>query len=310
MTNHELAMALAKVLIAAAWIDGELVNDEVNSMKMLLARIPQAGTGTDGQLTANEWAELEIYLHAPVGPEERTRLVADLQAALRNPADRQTALAALEAVINADRVVTPEEQAVLVEIRAALAQVELGLLARIGRLFRGAAQVQPTPSNAPNREQFLEDFVKNRIYFSVRQRLRLAPDADLGIGDVEARKLSLAGGLLAFLAHADSEVTAAERSAMEQALQRGWGISATAAALVAEVALSEAAQNLDFYQLTQAFARSTNEEERARFLDALFLVAAADGLVSGAESSTISRIAYSINLTQEHFVAAKQRTKV
>jgi uncharacterized tellurite resistance protein B-like protein len=309
MSNHHLVKALAKVIIAAAWADGALAADEVNNLKDLIARLPQIGTGPDMQLTATEWAELEIYLHSPVGPAERARLVADLQAALRGPRDRQTASAALEEMIGADEVVAPEERAVADEIRAALESVDLGIISRLGRLLRGPLQQRPAAvADAPNREQFLDDFLRNRIYFGVRQRLHMAPDADLGLSEDEARKLSLMGGLLAYVARVDNAVTASERDTLEQTLQHGWGISDVSAALVAEVALSEIAAGLDFFRLTSEFAAITSEEERAHFLDALFAVAAADGQVSVAENSEISRIAYSINLTRDHFSAARRRS--
>jgi uncharacterized tellurite resistance protein B-like protein len=136
----------------------------------------------------------------------------------------------------------------------------------------------------------------------------MAPDADLGLSEDEARKLSLMGGLLAYVARVDNAVTASERDTLEQTLQHGWGISDVSAALVAEVALSEIAAGLDFFRLTSEFAAITSEEERAHFLDALFAVAAADGQVSVAENSEISRIAYSINLTRDHFSAARRRS--
>ncbi len=304
MPKNPLTMALAKVIIAAAWADGHLASDEVNSLKNILAELGQTGGSGEMALTANEWAELEIYLHSPVDAEERARLVDVLAAALRGPGDRALVLVALDQVLRADRVITGEERAVADQIRAALERVDLGLIAQIGRLLRG-----PARTHRPNREQYLDEFLTNRIYYAVRRRLGKAPEDDLGIPADEAHTLALAGGLLARVARVDSVVTDAEFARMAEMLESGWGISRERAALVAEVALAKSAADLDYFRLTKEFAASASAEGRVRFLDALFAVAAADGEISGEESAEISRITASINLTHDHFVAAKRRAR-
>jgi hypothetical protein len=57
-----------------------------------------------------------------------------------------------------------------------------------------------------NREDAFEDFVKNRVYYLVRERLRLST-AELVIADADVRKLSLAGGLMARVANIEGTVT-------------------------------------------------------------------------------------------------------
>lgn len=305
MAKHPLAMALAKVVIAAAWADGDLAIDEVNSLKNLLAEMGQTGGRGEMDLTANEWAELEIYLYSPVGPAERTRLVDELRATLRSPRDRDLALAALDRLVRADRVYTDAERVVAAEIRDALESADLGILSHINRMLRGRMATSP----GPNREQFLEEFLHNRIYYAVRQRLGRAPEEDLGIPAAEAYKLALAGGLLARVARVDNTVTPDEFKKIATALAEGWGIDLTRATLVTEVALAESASDLDYYRLTKEFADSTSVEERVRFLDALFAVAAADGSISSDESAEISRINASINLTHDQFIAAKRKAR-
>ncbi|WP_238613329.1 TerB family tellurite resistance protein [Candidatus Oscillochloris fontis] len=304
MPKNPLAMALAKVIIAAAWADGHLARDEVNSLKNILAELGQTGGSGEMALTVNEWAELEIYLHSPVGGEERARLVEDLGAALRGPGDRALVLAALDQMLRADRVITREEREAAAEIRSALEHVNLGMFAQLGRLLRGSIR-----SKAPNRELYLEEFLHNRIYYAVRQRIGKAPEEDLGIPADEAHILALAGGLLARVAQLDNTVTDAEHTRIVEALQQGWGVSYERAALVAEVALAESVADLDYYQLTKEFADTAPVDERIRFLDALFAVAMADGNLSRELSDEISRITASINLTHDHFVAAKRRAR-
>jgi uncharacterized tellurite resistance protein B-like protein len=304
MAKHPIAMALAKVVIAAAWADGNLAPDEVNSLKNMLAEAGQTVGGGEITLTMQDWAELDIYLYSPVGPEERRRLVEELAAIMRGPKDRALAYAALDQLMSADRVTTDEERAVAAEIRASLERADAGPLGAFGHLLRRGLNVKAA---GPNREQHLEEFLNNRVYYAVRVRLGKTPEEDLGIPADEARKLALAGGILATLARVDASVADVERERIVAALEHGWGINRERAVLVAEAAIEESKANLDPYVLTYAFAQSASVEERVRFLDALFAVAAADGGISSEESAEISRITQAIRLEQRHFVEAKRK---
>src|SRR4029450_9571688 len=104
-------------------------------------------------------------------------------------------------------------------------------------------------AGAPNREDAFEDFVRNRIYYLVRERLRDGT-ADLAIPDADVRKLSLAGGLMARVANIDRTVTSEERDAMIAVLQTHWGVSQVAAALVAEVAATACGTTLECLRVT------------------------------------------------------------
>lgn len=307
MTDKELIMTVAKVIIAAAWVDGKITVAEVNSLKDLLFHMPHVISDHEMRLTAREWAELEIYIESPVNEAERARLLANLQAALRNPTERELALSAIQSLIEADGVVTPEEQAVAEEIQAALADVDLSLIGQVSRLIQGPLKRRAeTVAHAPNREQYLEEYIKNKVYYKVRMRLKLAA-SDLGIHDMDLRRLSLAGGLMARVAYVNQQVTEEEFGLMVNALHRGWHISENDAALVAEVAVSEISHDLDYFRLVREFFSHTTELERVQFLDTLFAVAAADGEISARESVEIRRIARSLHLSQQQFVEAKNK---
>lgn len=301
MAKHPLAMALAKVIIAAAWADGELALDEINDLKRLLAELGQ--TSGNFALTAEEWAELEIYLHSPVEAAERARLIADLRDLIATPAERQIAINAIDRLLAADRVLTPAERAVAQEIHAALDHDNHSLLHQLGRAFRLALGIR---ARGPNREDLLQEFLRNRIYYALHMRLGIHID-ELGVDQREVYALALAGGLLAHVARADEEVTPAEHDKIVAILKEWWHLDHARATLVAEVALAESAASLDFFRLAKEFAESTTVEQRERFLDALFAVALADGELSGAESAEISRITAAINLPHDRFVAARMR---
>ena len=85
--NPDTIISLAKVLIAAAWADGQISEDEELSLKDLLWRLPE--------VHARQWEELAIYLDAPVEAAERERLVAELRAQISSADQRELALSKL-----------------------------------------------------------------------------------------------------------------------------------------------------------------------------------------------------------------------
>lgn len=297
MPKSSLIMALAKVMIAAAWADGQISNDEINSLKDLLFHLPG--------MTAQDWAQLEIYIASPVDAEERTRLVQELQDALLTSSDKALALSALDDIVQADGAVTEQERQVLKEIRAALDEVNVNILSQMGRLLSGPVRRRTHASeDAPNREDRLDDFMKNRIYYSLSRRLEVDAD-DLELPEPLLRKLSLAGGLMARIAYVNRDVTDGEFEAMVDALAKGWDVEPNEAALVAEVAVSETGKDLDYYRLTRQFYEVTSAQERKNFLDVLFAVATGDGKVSHEEMEEIRTISKVFKLGHSDFIDAK-----
>ena len=294
MANSRVISALAKVMIAAAWADGSINNDEMNSLKDLLFQLPD--------MTASDWAELEIYIDSPVGESERARLVVELQDALQTPADKSLAVNAIDEMVHADGALSQEEEAVAREIIAAVEDVNVGVFGRMGRLL--VTSRSQAVQNAPNRELYLEDFEKNKIYFNISRRLEL-DNAEIDLPDRELRKLSLAGGLMARVAYVDREIREGEFESMVSAIQTHWKLSDIESALVAEVAVNEIGKDMDYYRLSRGFFESTTERERVHFVDVLFAVADGDGFISNAEIEEIRTIATVLKLTHKQFINAK-----
>ena len=293
--NPDTIISLAKVLIAAAWADGQISEDEELSLKDLLWRLPE--------VHARQWEELAIYLDAPVEAAERERLVAELRAQISSADQRELALSKLDEMVNADGVVAEREQAVVAEARAALESADVGLWGSLSRLLIGR-RAEAT-AGAPNREKYLNDFVRNRVYYRLRQRLA-AEGVVWDVSDAELRRLGLAGGLLALVAGVVDGVADEERTAMAATLRDAWALPEASAALVVEVALS-GGEPLDFYRLVREFAEVTTAEERLRFLDALFGVAAADGAATFEEIEQIRLVALGLKLSHTEFIDAKMK---
>lgn len=296
MTDNSVMMRLAKVLVAAAWADGQISNEEINSLKDLTFHLPG--------MTAADWAQIDIYIDSPVGEAERARLVAELEDTLKTQADRDMALQALDSLLQADDAPGAAEQEIVDQIKT---DIQNAKVSSWGRFVHGrTAKRSQAVLAAPNRELLMDDFVNNKIYYDAKMALA-AEDGSAQIRDDVLRKLSLAGGLLARVAYADLQVSGAENQAIINALQKHWGVSALEAAMVAKAAEANIQGDLDYYRLTRAFFELTSEDERVRFLDVLFAVTTSDGQAAYEEIEEIRQIASGLLLTHQQFIEAKLR---
>jgi uncharacterized tellurite resistance protein B-like protein len=297
MSEENMLMTLGKVIIAVAWADGQVTREEVNSLKTLLLRLPK--------VSAREWARLEMYIETPVDEAERNRLVEELRQSISSQSDKELVRTALQDMVHADDVVTADEQQVMAEISAAIDSVEVGAMGGLFQLVKDMVgrQSQAT-ADAPNREQYFEDFVKNKVYYSVQRRLELN-EGELKLSDDKLRKLSLAGGIMARVARVDEEVTETEFNQIVEVLQAEWKIPREEATFVAEVAVSDTAAEMDRFYLIDGFMKVCSSAELIEFLDVLFAVAAADAEISYDETEEIRSIATAFNLPHKYFIKAK-----
>jgi uncharacterized tellurite resistance protein B-like protein len=297
MSETNVMLSLAKVLVAAAWADGVITNEEINYLKDLLFHLKG--------ITAQDWAQIEIYIDTPVGEAERQRLVSELEADLSTTEAKAQAIQALDQMVHMGGTMGASEQAALEEIKASIQNAKVGGLGRWSLFARNSMQSRSQAvQGAPNREQYMDDYVKNKIYYDVK--LRLANEnAAIHISDDELRRLSLAGGLMARVAYADNRVTPPETQVIVRALQKYWDISDAEANLVAEMAASEVSKGMDYYRLTRQFFEVTTEDERVRFLNALFAVAAGDDIAAFEEIEEIRTIANGLLLSHQQFIDAK-----
>jgi uncharacterized tellurite resistance protein B-like protein len=298
-------LTLAKVMIALAWTDGEITYEEKECLKDLLFHIPNEGLEAGIQLTAQEWAMLDIYMDSPVGDAERARLVADLQDAIRNSEDKQIVIAYLTQIVKADGDISPEEQKALDKIENAVDDSGTGFMDSLRSLFGGSmSRRSAAVADAPNREEYFNEFLNNKVYFELKQQLA-AKGKTLDIPDEELRRMGLAGGLMTRIIKVDQAVTEAEIDTMVDAIQRYWEIDRDTAVFIARAALSSLDQTYDYYRMTRQFGEMTSRDERLGFLKVLFQIAAADGKATINEIEEIRLIARGINLSHQDFIAAK-----
>lgn len=284
MPNVALVPALAKTLLAIAWADGDLHPEEETTVKEVVGLLPS--------MSAGEWALIELYLVAPIAPDEREELVAILQNTIRSAEDKRIALDAVDAMIAADGTVTPSEDAVARGVRDALAAVDVSPLGLVRRVVGGA--FRPTP----RREAGLEHWRANPLGYLLHVLHNAPPDPVLDVA-------ALAAGIMAQVVRVVPDNVEAERPVLQHALQTDWGVSAEQAAQLAEIAIAVTRRNVDYHRISRELVPRSTEAQRVALLNTLFAIANAADNVAPGEIDEIRVIAERLQLTRQQFIAAK-----
>ena len=107
-------IALGKILISAAWVDGELNQREMNCLKNLILQFPG--------ISFEDWRKLKIYLAYPIGKKEQDSIAKDFIDRVYLTEHRKKAWNALITVLQSDGRVNIEEKNFAEELDAALVE--------------------------------------------------------------------------------------------------------------------------------------------------------------------------------------------
>jgi len=116
----------------------------------------------------------------------------------------------------------------------------------------------------------------------------------------QARFLAAFAYVLARVANADLELEESESAEMERSVRSLASLSESEAALVVEIAKSQAQLlgGTENYVVTREFRKVTSREQRTRLVNCLLAVAAADGGISSVENAEINAIAEELGFTR------------
>ncbi len=297
MVKRNFILDLGKLVVAAAWADGEIQPEELNSLKDLLFQLPE--------LTGEEWAELQIYIASPVSPAERDRLLGLVLDGIRSSKERQLVIRTLTKLVEADGKVTAEEASLLDEVKSAVEGKDSGLLSRLGKMIGGSIRKRGMASrNGPNREVHIDDYLRNTVYFQARTEMEKR-GLRFDIPEPQVRKLCLAAGIMARVAWVDREISETEKTAIREELRKQWNLDGAEADLVSEMSCSRVIKGLDHFRLGRSFFEATTPGERKRFLKCLFHIANANQKISHPEIIEIRKIADSLKIPHSDFIEEK-----
>jgi len=246
-----------------------------------------------------------MYLESPASDAEENELRERVMSGIRTGADKALALETLEQLFRCDGKVTPEEEALLAQLRSDISEIGTGAFAGFSRAFKSAiGQRKTAVRSSCLRELESGDYVHNTVFYDL---MRKQGDSGVTIdrSETELRKLCLATGLLSHIANVDEVISPEEQEAMCRIIAEDWGLDREQAEMLVSISCDRTTRGLDYVRLSHGFFECTTIEERREFLKTLFRVANAADKTDNDEIEEIRRVAKSLKLSHKDFIDAK-----
>lgn len=297
MLNKEFVMDLAKLVVAAAWADGQLQNEEINSLKDLLFNLDE--------VTGKDWTKLEIYMDSPVEPQEREELLKRVLNQIKSEQDRDFVIETLENLFQADGILSDEEKVILEKIKEQTSFVDIGIFAMLSKIIKYSINKRnQSYKSAVQRESQINDYIENTIYYQLKSNCEKY-GVKIDLSEQKLKQLCLAAGLLARISAVDSGISDREKQTIRQVLSKQWALSEQEAHIITEISCNRTLKELDYFHLTRGFFDCTSLDQRKNFIKCLFQIANASDKTSYAETEEIRKISNSLKLSHKDFIEAK-----
>lgn len=158
----DYGIALAKLLLAGAWVDGELSSDEIHSIQAFLDTVPG--------LEEEDLKRVYLYAAFPMTMEESRQAAQDFVSIIRTDEEKELALLHLDSLVRADRIVTPEERCFYEEILDYLHDAPTSHFKHFSKVFRNRSKwkLVQIPKGKDRESLWLHHFIHNPVYFRLQ----------------------------------------------------------------------------------------------------------------------------------------------
>ncbi len=294
--DNRLSLALAKVLVAAAWADGTIQPEERECFEDLLFLLPD--------LPTEQWPALKRLLNEAPSQGERAEAVAELKAAMAVEGSHDFVGYALDRMVRADGNVTEAEEALVQSVEAALASGK-GDDAALSGLLDGPLERRAESNRRAHGEGHdIEDYLARK--YDEYTKANTTPPFTRS----DQHKFVLGGILMARVVKADDRIDQEEKEIVSTFLRERWRLSEIDAERATEIALDDEVAGFDIIRVCRLFFELTTEAERVQFLDILFKVALVDGQLTDSEVHEVLNITANLKLEQSYFQQALLRAGV
>ncbi|MEO0794350.1 MAG: TerB family tellurite resistance protein [Verrucomicrobiota bacterium] len=288
MDSPEFSLALAKMLISAAWVDGQIHEAERDYLKDFIFSLPH--------VTEDTWEDLQTFFEQPVDEAERIYLLQELRRLLTRDTQLHLVTKSVRQVFLADGRVLPEEVKAARQITRILqgteedSELEMSnvMKAHLKRM-RERYSASPFAKIEDEDVDFPESVGK---YFSEQ-------GFEIDVSDTERDRICLIGCLLAVVANADGELDPSEKNVARDFLLRRWKFSGQVTSFVIQIMTFDPARDLDLAMIVRRLYESTTDDDRKLILKTLLAISAADGRILKEEIDECYRIARLLKIPVE-----------
>lgn len=286
-----LNIALGKTLIAAAWVDGELNDQELDCLKSLILQMPQ--------ITFDDWRKLKIYMAYPITTPEQNSIVESFTEKVYLKGHQKLAWNSLLQVLQADGSVNFEEKAFAVELENALEESSGSFLRKI-KYFLFQAKIENAPAwqkTSPGRDKFIHEFFDNPVYFIFRKAI-LKEGLEVPHSKPELQKVCLLAAILCWFAKSDDKLSLSEEAFILKILIEHCEIQRNLSECIFKVGKSIDVTELQLSELTSSFADTTPQIERNDFFVIISKMILIDSSLSPQELECLRTVALYLEISE------------
>lgn len=284
-------LTFLKVLASLAWADGELTHAELNQLKALYRKF---------NLRQSEIDQIKPYLRAPIPKKEEEALSRKLIAELNSAKERAEIRSALVSLVDADKKMHPAEKAFLKEFDQILENDNFTKRS-FGKVRNIFSQVLFKPARERNPE--MVQYFKARIQKQFELK-SIDPDVEWSDNQYEA---CLLGALMNCVAFADEDFSEKETDVLADFFHNRFGFDLKTAYWICEISKKEQLEDFDFYEVVNEVNRVCSHNERLEFMQCLFKMGAADGLIGYEEVEEIRRVTKALKISHNDFINCKKK---
>jgi len=288
-----------RALIAAAWADGAISYQEMNSLKEYMQQL---------DLTNEECSSLEPYLEDIIEAKQAAQLIEDFLVNARK-SERETLVAAIRDMVLVDGRLSSREEEFLSLFEEVAQEVSTPTLF-VNSLKQVWERSEPPAAEDTGEFQsaaLVDVFYKNRVLYEVKRKLqenRGSLELDETV-EAELRRLCAIGALLGRVANADEVFDDDERQKIAMLLHQASAMRRTDIDLIVDIIRAEVEKGLDYLPFVREFAETASAGDREDILELLFKVAGADGQIGHAESEEFRLIAKALGISHRAFINAR-----
>ena len=294
-----LNVSVGKILIAAAWVDGEINQHELDCLKNTIIRLPN--------ISFEDWRKLKIYLAYPLSPQEQQNVIQNFAEKVFSKGHSKHAWACLLQVLKSDGNINIEEKEFAKVLDEKIADFSTGILRKLKYfLFKSTIESQPGwQKKLEGREKFIHEFFDNPVYFVFRKAL-LSEDIEVVHSKPELQKVCLFASILYWFAKLDGKVSQCEKEFITKVLVKKCDLNQAVANCVTGVSNSIDISELELSNLCSSYAEDTDLEQRESLFKSISRLVAMDKVLTIKELESLRTLALYLNIPKKTWISCMQ----
>lgn len=284
-----LNLSTGKMLIAAAWVDGALQEEEVACLKNLILKMPN--------ITFEDWRKLKIYMAYPLNISEQESVVLELTNKIYVEGHKNMVFKNLFQVLQSDGNLNILEKRFVDDLNEALQNNSSSFLRKIKFYFLNnqIERQDAWKKSKFGREKLLHDFFSNPVYFLFRKTL-INLDLYIPYSKPQLQKVCLFASILSWFASEDGKITLDEENFILEKLTNICGIELKIADCIFSVAKDLDISEIELKELCITLVDQTESAEREKLFNMLAKLVLLDRTLSVKECECLRTVAVFLNI--------------